>query len=56
MDKEWLNEINDAYYRLEIKNAESIHALFHRIFELESGWFNGHYFCFPVCRRGKTDF
>ena len=43
MDKEWLNEINSAYNRLEMKNAEIIHALFHRIFELESGWFNGHY-------------
>ncbi|MDE6748304.1 MAG: hypothetical protein K2K21_04470 [Lachnospiraceae bacterium] len=43
MDKEWLNEINTAYYRLEMKNAEIIHALFNRIFELEFGWFNGHY-------------
>ena len=43
MDKELLNEINTAYNRLEMKNAEIIHALFHRIFELESGWFNGHY-------------
>ena len=43
MDKEWLNEINTAYNRLEMKNAEIIHALFHRIFELESVWFNGHY-------------
>ena len=43
MDKELLNEINTAYYRLEMKQAEIIHALFHRIFELESGWYNGHY-------------
>ena len=43
MDKELLNEINAAYYRLEMKQAEIAHALFHRIFELESGWYNGHY-------------
>lgn len=43
MDKDFLNEINAAYYRLEIKRAEIVHALFCRIFELESGWYNGHY-------------
>ncbi len=43
MGKELLNEINAAYYRLEMKQAEIVHALFHRIFELESGWYNGHY-------------
>ena len=43
MDKELLKGINATYYRLEIKQAEIIHALCHRIFELESGWYNGHY-------------
>lgn len=43
MDKQLLNEINAAYYGLELKQAEIVHALFHRIFELESGWYNGHY-------------
>ena len=43
MDEELLNEINTAYYRLEMKQVEIIHALFHRIFALESGWYNGHY-------------
>lgn len=43
MDTELLKEINAAYYRLEMKQAEITHALFHRIFELESGWYNGHY-------------
>ena len=43
MDKELLKEINAVYYRLEVKQAEITHALFHRIFELESGWYNGHY-------------
>lgn len=43
MDKQFLAEINAAYYRLEMKHAEIANALFHRIFELESGWYNGHY-------------
>lgn len=43
MDKELLYEINAAYYRLEMKQAEVANALFHRIFEIKSGWFNGHY-------------
>lgn len=43
MDKELLSELNTAYYRLEMKQAEIVRALFHRIFELESGWYNGHY-------------
>ena len=44
MDKELLKEINAVYYCLEMKQAEITHALFHRIFELESGWYNGHYY------------
>ena len=40
---EFLTEINAAYYRLEMKQAEIVHALFHRIFEIKSGWYNGHY-------------
>lgn len=43
MDKQLLSEINAAYYRLELKQAEIVHALFHRSFELKSGWYNGHY-------------
>lgn len=43
MDKQLLKEINDAYYRLELKQAEIVHSLSHRIFELESGWYSGHY-------------
>lgn len=43
MDKELRKEIHAAYYRLEMKQAEIVHALFHRFFELESGWYNGHY-------------
>lgn len=43
MDKKILNEINTAYYRLELKQTELVHALLHRIFELESGWYNGYY-------------
>ena len=38
-----LKEINIAYNRLEMKQTEITHALFHIIFALESGWYNGHY-------------
>ncbi len=41
--KELLKELNAIYSRLEIKQAEITHALFHRMFELESGWYSGHY-------------
>ena len=43
MDKQLSNEINTAYSRLESKQTALIHALSHRIFKLESGWYNGHY-------------
>lgn len=43
MDKQILNEINTVYYRLESKQIELVNALSHRMFELESGWYNGHY-------------
>ena len=35
--------LNEAYSGLEAKHNEIICALTHRIFELESGWYNGHY-------------
>ncbi len=41
--KDFLNEVNAAYNQLEMKQAQIVHALFHRIFEIESGWYNGHY-------------
>ena len=44
MDKQLLNEMNNAYYILELKETEIFHALFHRIFDLESGWYSGHYY------------
>ena len=40
---EFLTEINAAYHQLEMKQTEIVHALFHRIFEIKSGWYNGHY-------------
>lgn len=40
---ELINEINSAYHELELKHAEIVHALSHRMFELKSGWYNGHY-------------
>lgn len=35
--------LNGAYSKLEAKNNEILRSLTHRIFELESGWYNGHY-------------
>lgn len=35
--------LNQVYNRLELKRVELTRALFHRIFELESGFYNGHY-------------
>lgn len=35
--------LNEAYAGLEAKHNEIIRALTHRIFQLESGWYNGHY-------------
>lgn len=35
--------LNEAYYPLELKRAELFHALFHKMFELTSGFYNGHY-------------
>ncbi len=43
VDQELLNEINAAYYRLETKQAEIVRALPRKMFELVSGWYNGHY-------------
>ena len=34
--------LNEAYSGLEAKHNEIIRALTHRIFELNSGWYNGH--------------
>ena len=35
--------LNEAYSGLEAKHNEIIRAMTNRIFELESGWYNGHY-------------
>ena len=43
MDKQILQEINTVYSRLESKQTALVRALPHRIFELKSGWYNGHY-------------
>lgn len=40
ISREFLNEV---YSGLEAKHDEIIHALRHRIFELKSDWYNGHY-------------
>ncbi len=41
--KEFLNQINAVYHQLEMKQEQVNHALFSRIFETESGWYNSHY-------------
>ncbi len=38
-----LNEINSAYAQLEAMMLAVYGALRHRMFELECGWYNGHY-------------
>lgn len=35
--------LNEAYSQIEAKHNEIVRALTHRGFELESGWYNGHY-------------
>lgn len=42
VSKELQKEMNAAYDRLE-KKHNALVQFFHRIFKLESGWFNGHY-------------
>ena len=39
---DFLKQLNEWYYWLEIKQAEIVHALHHRVFELESGYYNGY--------------
>lgn len=48
MEKELLDKLNRAYCRLERKKTEFVHALLHRMLEVEPGWYNGHY------RQGKN--
>ena len=43
MDAEWKKRLNEVYYPLELKRAELTHALFCPMFDLSSGFFNGHY-------------
>lgn len=43
ISKDMLIELNDVYRQLEQKCCGLLHALNHRIFEVESGWYNGHY-------------
>lgn len=38
-----LNEINSAYSQLETRMIAVYGSLYHRMFELECGWYNGHY-------------
>lgn len=40
---DFLCEMNKVYFQLEQKRALVVRALTHRVFTLESGWYNGHY-------------
>lgn len=43
ISQDLLNEMNAAYRRLEQKCGELVCVLNHRVFAVESGWYNGHY-------------
>ena len=43
MDQRLLTEINAAYHRLGMKQAEILQAMLLEHLESESGWYNGHY-------------
>ena len=38
-----LDDLNKLYYRLEMKQMELFQGLYHRIFELKRGYYNGNY-------------
>lgn len=40
---DFLKEINDVYTKLEARMLAVYGSLYHRMFELECGWYNGHY-------------
>lgn len=43
MEQKLQNELNAVYNRLEMKQGEILYAMHHRVFELKTGWYNGHY-------------
>ena len=43
MNQELFHEMQRFYDRLETRSGQLFHALFHRAFELEVGWYGGHY-------------
>ena len=43
MDQESLRELQGFYARLETRSGQLFHALLHEGFELETGWYSGHY-------------
>ncbi|NJE73922.1 MULTISPECIES: hypothetical protein [unclassified Pseudoflavonifractor] len=43
MNQELFHEMQRFYDRLETRSGQLFHALFHRVFELEVGWYGGHY-------------
>ena len=43
MNQELFHELPRFYDRLETSSGQLLHARFHRVFELEVGWYSGHY-------------
>lgn len=43
MDREFLDKLDEVYHQLEMKQAQLVYGLSHRILEVECGWYNGHY-------------
>lgn len=41
--RDFLNDVNSAYRQLEMRQAQIVSILFHRMFEIDSGWYSGHY-------------
>lgn len=39
-----MKELNEMYYRLQMKCNKLMYGLHHRIFETEWAWYNGHYY------------
>jgi hypothetical protein len=43
LSEDFLSQLQVAYYRLDMKYHQMWNGLYHRIFTLDGGWFNGHF-------------
>ncbi len=43
MEREAINKVNELYRELELKKAKIVSAIFRGAFEIDSGWYSGHY-------------